>query len=153
MKNKIKKRVGYFILAFSLVFLTSFIGSLLTDSNSTWYETTRPDLTPPNFVFPIVWTTLYILIGISIYLVLLSPKNKKLILGLFSLNLILNVFWSLFFFKLQSPLIAFFILILIWLSTIALIFKSFKTNKISSYLLIPYFIWISFAGVLNYLAI
>jgi translocator protein len=151
MKNK---EIKYGVVSFILVFLASVFGSLLTNSNSAWYESVRPNITPPNFVFPIVWTTLYILIGISIYFVFNSQsKLRKTAIFLFVTNLILNVLWSLFFFKLESPLFSFFILILIWISILALLFFTFKFEKKSFYLLIPYFIWISFAGVLNYLAI
>jgi len=164
MKKRVKKKSKcnfkinwkLFILSFLVVYFTAFIGSLLTmDSvNSSWYESIRPSITPPNFVFPVVWNILFFLIALSLYFALSSVKNKKLELQLkivFGINLLLNVTWSFLFFYLKNPTLAFFDLILLFFSIIPMIYVAWKINKTSAWLLIPYPIWISFAGILNYL--
>lgn len=148
---------GYLSLSCLLVLFAALIGSafMQNQSNSAWYQTVKPSITPPSFVFPIAWTILFILIGISIYLSLVSAKkkSKNKILFWFIVNLVLNSVWTLFYFNLQNPLIAFVDLILILGTIVYLILLTYKANKLSSYLLVPYFLWVSFAGVLNFLSI
>ncbi len=134
------------------------IGSIFTTNktNSEWYNSIKPSLTPPNWVFPIVWNILFFLISISLYIVWTEVKNKKIkqkLFLFFGLNLTLNVLWSLFYFTLEKPLIAFFDLILLWFSIFFLIKISLKEKRKISWLLLPYLLWISFAGILNYLSI
>ncbi len=147
---------GYLSLSIILVLFASLTGSVFMEnqSDSAWYQTVKPSITPPNFVFPIVWTTLFILIGISIYLSLTSAKKKakNKILFWFIVNLVLNSVWTLFYFNLHNPLVAFIDLILILATIVYLILLTYKANKLSSYLLVPYFLWVSFAGVLNLLS-
>ncbi len=157
MPNKIKK-INFKVLILCLVAVYSFalLGSLLTSSNvnSSWYDSIKPSITPPNWVFPVVWNILFFLIALSLYLSWMkakSRKTKKKLVLVFSINLILNVLWSFLFFYLQNPLFAFFELIVLWLSILAMILVSYKINKVSSYLLIPYIVWLSFASILNYL--
>lgn len=146
------------IISFLAVYFTAFVGSLLTINsvNSSWYQNIKPIITPPNFVFPIVWNILFFLIALSLYFALSSVKNKKLELKLkivFGINFILNVSWSFFYFYLQNPTVAFFDLILLWLSVVSMIYIAWKIKKKSAWLLVPYLLWISFAGILNYLSI
>lgn len=151
------KKVNWRVLIFSLiiVYVVGFVGSLFTSINNDWYESVRPSITPPSFVFPIVWNILFFLIALSLYFAWINSKKseKKKIALVFGINLILNALWSLFYFKLQNPLFAFFELILIWISIIAMMIVTYKIKKISAYLLIPYLLWVSFAGVLNWLSI
>ncbi len=153
------KKINWKVLIISLVivYLVAGIGSLITSSatKTEWYQAIKPKLTPPNFVFPIVWTVLFFLIGLSLYFAWTSGKkndNKKIAL-VFAINLILNILWSILYFKLKNPLIAFFELILLWFSIILMIAVVRKTSKLAAYLLIPYLLWVSFAGILNYLSI
>jgi len=134
------------ITSFVLVYLIAFLGSLFT-TTGTWYESIKPSITPPNYIFPIVWNILFFLIALSLYF----AWTKKQPLTFYFVNLILNITWSAIFFGLKLPLLAFFELILLWISIIILIKLNWKKNRISSYLLIPYLIWITFAGVLNFL--
>lgn len=178
-----KKRKIYWrtlIICLLIVFATAFAGSLFTSADSQWYESVKPPITPPNYVFPIVWNILFFLIALSLYFAWISAdkniKNKlkkekpksggikkyklnfnyinnfKLIF-VFGLNLVLNLLWSILFFRFQNPLFAFYDLILLWLSILLMIYITYKINKTSSYLLIPYLLWVSFAGVLNWLMI
>lgn len=124
------------------------IGSIFTfNSVNTWYPTLeKPFFNPPSFVFGPVWTTLYFLMGISLFLVW---GKKKIDLRWFWAQLSLNTIWSIIFFGLKNPLFALIIIIFLWISIFQTI-KSFKkVNKKASYLLYPYIAWVSFAAILN----
>ncbi|MDD5012632.1 MAG: tryptophan-rich sensory protein [Candidatus Nanoarchaeia archaeon] len=143
------------LISFLAVYLTALIGSIFTyqNVNSAWYESIRLPITPPNWVFPVVWNILFFLIALSLYFALSSIKNKKLQLNLkivFGINLLLNALWSFIFFSLQSPTLAFFELIIFWFSITIMIYTTWEINKKSSLLLIPYLLWVNFAGILNY---
>lgn len=152
----IKKR-NWKVLIFSLIIVygIAFVGSIFTSpkTSTDWYQNIKPSITPPNYIFPIVWNVLFFLIAYSLYLSWTSAKkNQKLkIASVFGINLTLNALWSILFFGMQNPTLAFFDLILIWLTILAMIFTTHKISKTASYLLIPYFLWVSFAGILNYL--
>ena len=152
-----KKRINYKILIISLliVYVVAFVGSIFTsgNTNSEWYQSIKPTITPPNYVFPIVWNILFFLIAISLYLVWTnSNKNQKPKIALiFAINFILNILWSVFFFSMKKPSLAFVELIFLWASIWLMIFTTWKINKTSSYLLMPYLIWVTFAGILNFL--
>jgi len=153
-----KMKINYKVLIISLivVYSVAFFGGLFTSQNvnSEWYESTKTSLTPPNFIFPIVWNILFFLIAISLYLAWTSAKNKttkKTIAIIFGINLFLNFAWSIIFFGLQNPKGAFIELIVLWISIVAMIYTTYRINKTSSYLLIPYLLWVSFAGILNWM--
>lgn len=138
------------ILFLVATFSVAAIGSFFTfDSISSWYSTlNKPFFSPPNWVFGPVWTTLYILIGISAYLAYKS-KASKLAMAVFAIQLILNTLWSIIFFGLKNPALAFVEIILLWLSILYMIKLFYSANKLSAYLLIPYILWVSFASILN----
>jgi len=124
------------------------IGSVFTaQSVQTWYPTlAKPFFTPPSWIFAPVWTTLYLLMGISLYLVL---GKKKADLRWFWLQLVLNVLWSIVFFGLQSPALGFLVILALFIS-IAMTIKSFvKIDKRAAYLFYPYLAWVIFATLLN----
>ena len=152
------KKINWKVLVFSLliVYLIAFLGSLFTSPSidSGWYDTVRPSITPPNFVFPIVWNILFFLIAISLYLSWTSSDkvDRKIVFLVFGINLFLNLLWSFLYFGIQNPLLAFFELIFLWISILIMIFATYRIDKIASYLLWPYFVWVSFAGILNYLS-
>lgn len=138
-------------LIFSIVIAQSagFIGTFFTiEAIPTWYATlNRPSFSPPNWVFGPVWTILYTLIGISLYRIWI--KNKKGSLKLFFLHLFLNAVWSPIFFGLQNLGLAFVIIFLMDITLIIIINNFYKLDKLASYLLIPYLLWIGFASLLN----
>jgi len=143
------------IISLALPQLAGIVGSLFTTSAiPTWYATLqRPSFSPPNWIFGPAWITLYILMGISVYLIWQRiEKNKiaKSALWMFWVHLFFNASWSIIFFGLQNPGLAFVNIIIIWLLIIALMIKFWKINRWASYLLIPYLLWVSFASVLNY---
>ncbi|MBS3073633.1 tryptophan-rich sensory protein [Candidatus Pacearchaeota archaeon] len=156
-----KKKLNFvliFIICLLIVFLVAFLGSIFTSSgvNSLWYDSIKPKITPPNWVFPLVWNILFLLIAISLFFAWTRAKNKKekIKVGfLFGINLFLNILWSFLFFGLRNPLFGFIEIILVWLSILALIIGLWGISKISSWFLVPYILWVSFASIINYLAI
>lgn len=125
------------------------IGSIFTaNSVTSWYATlNKPSFNPPSWIFAPVWTSLYLMMGVSLYLIW---GVKKASLKWFWIQLILNSLWSILFFGLKNPSIAFFEIVLLWLS-IALTIKSFwRYDKTASLLLAPYLAWVSFASILNF---
>lgn len=159
-----KKRVGkkfpkinieVLTVSFLIVFFVGFIGSLITSTNVTslWYATVKASITPPNWVFSVVWSVLFFLIALSLYFSWTSGKKNRIkIILVFGVNFVLNILWSLFFFGMQNPILAFFELIALWLSILLMVFVTNRINKISCYFLLPYIFWVSFAGALNYLS-
>lgn len=139
-----------------LVFIcegVGILGSYFTISQiPTWYAILqKPLFSPPNYIFAPVWTTLYFLMGLSLFLVLEKKlkKDRNKIIMLFSLSLLLNFIWSFVFFGLHSPVLAFVDIAMLWGSIIFLIYEFWKHSKTASLLLIPYLLWVSFASVLN----
>ncbi|MEM4244877.1 MAG: TspO/MBR family protein [Candidatus Nanoarchaeia archaeon] len=144
-------------LAFSIILisLAGLIGGLSTSKYiPTWYASIKkPSFNPPNWIFGPVWTTLYVLMGISFYLVWskgLETKQAKTAITLFIIQLILNVAWSIIFFGMQSPLYAFIEIIILWVFILLTIIHFYKISKPAAYLLIPYILWVSFAAILNF---
>jgi len=135
--------------------LAGIIGSIFTSSAiPTWYATLeKPVLNPPNWVFMPVWTTLFILMGIAAFLIWRKGLNKKgvrIALLIFLIQLALNTLWSIIFFGLHNPGLAFLEIIILWLAILANIISFYKIYRPASYLLIPYILWVSFAAYLNY---
>lgn len=109
----------------------------------------KPELSPPKIVFPIVWTILYILLGISNYLI--NKNGKKEVPNLiYYIGLGINLIWPFIFFNLKEYLIALIWLIILIVFVVTMIIEYFKINKLSAYLQIPYIIWLIFALYLNY---
>jgi len=148
MKNYLK-----LIISLAIPFVAGGLGSIFTSPNiPTWYATlTKPSFTPPNWLFGPVWTTLYILIGIALYLVWINKaENKKLAYAFFNGQMILNALWSIVFFGLQDIVGGLAIIILMWLLILGTIVAFYKISKTASLILIPYILWVSLATALNY---
>ncbi|MHB8903956.1 MAG: TspO/MBR family protein [Patescibacteria group bacterium] len=143
------------IISLLVPLLIGGLGSLLTTpSIAGWYSNlAKPALNPPNWVFGPVWTILYILMGISVFLVWrnsLDKKGVKSTLGIFIFQLFLNFFWSLLFFGIHNPAVAFTEILSLWFAIMALILAAYRISRLAAYLLIPYILWVSFAAYLNY---
>lgn len=144
------------LISFLLPFAAGFIGSFFTVSAiSVWYENLlKPSLNPPSWVFAPVWTILYFLMGLSLYLawskVGTEIRLTRRPIFVFLIQIFLNTSWSLFFFGLQNPLLALINIALLWLSIIWMISVFSKFSKTASWLIIPYFFWVSFAFYLNF---
>lgn len=147
--NKIIK----LILCIALTLSIGAISGIATSSGiNNWYVTlNKPVFNPPNYLFGPVWTVLYILMGVSFYLILQSKNSilKNRAIMIFFIQLFLNFCWSFLFFKFQLVGIAFIEIIFIWVSIIIMIVAFYKINKVASWLQIPYLLWVSFASVLN----
>lgn len=156
MKKGVKKKgINWKVLIFSFlaVIVVSLFGSMFTTTGD-WYEKVKPSITPPNYIFPIAWTILYILIALSLYFIWTNSKNKyqkRLIIWVFGINLVANALWSYLFFGLQNPLAGLIDILVMWLSIILMLMVSYRVDKKAFYMLIPYFLWVSFASYLNYL--
>jgi len=145
------------IISLIVVYLVAFIGSLLTGNvKSDWYIAIKPNITPPGFVFPIVWNILFFLIALSFYFS--YTKTKKIIekadvIAVFAANFIFNIAWSFLFFYIKNPAASFIEIIVLWVSILLMIFVTRKYSKLASYLLLPYLLWVTFASYLNYLIV
>ncbi|MDH5467858.1 MAG: tryptophan-rich sensory protein [Candidatus Aminicenantes bacterium] len=151
-----QKRV-IFKLIVSLIIcqLAGFVGSLFTTpSIPTWYASlAKPSFTPPNWVFSPVWISLFVLMGISLFLLwekTLHFPGVKTAIFWFAVQLGLNMLWSILFFGLKSPFLALIEIIVLWIAIFLTILKSLRVLKLAGVLLIPYLIWVSFAAGLNY---
>lgn len=129
-------------------------GYLTTSEITTWYSTLqKPSFNPPNYLFGPVWTILYILMAISFWLIWKSNasealKNKAILL--FGIQLILNFFWSIIFFRFHQLGFAFVEIISMWIFILLSILAFYPISKPAAYLLMPYLCWVSFASVLNF---
>lgn len=127
------------------------LSALLTKNNMETFELiNKPVLTPPSWLFPVAWTILYILIGIASYLVLTSKKPKGTALTAYGIQLVFNFFWTIIFFNLKLYLFAFIWLVLLWLLILKTTILFYPISKISGYLMLPYLLWVTFAGYLNF---
>lgn len=148
------------ILAVAVCQGAGLAGSLFTaPAIEGWYASLeKPSFNPPNWVFAPVWTMLFLLMGVSLYLVWsrqaesrgVMGKKKRTALLIFAVQLALNIFWSILFFGLQAPMYAFVEIIILWLAIFLTVVSFFRISKLAAYLLLPYILWVSFAVVLNY---
>ena len=146
--NKIIPVLVAVIICFSVGVMASYFQ---VDAIQTWYPfLNKPSLTPPNFIFPIVWSILYSCMGISIGLIWNTKHRKRKILRwLFSFQLLLNFTWSIYFFYFQNPFLGFIDILLLDIFVIYYMMKSYSIKKMSSLLFIPYILWLLLATYLN----
>ena len=173
INNFLKLAIAIIVSEFAGVIGTMFT----TPSIPIWYATlVKPAFNPPAWVFGPVWTALYALMGISLYLVwkndwkvrnhILEGKRKawnylserlwtgswqrENAIAIFSVQLFLNILWSIVFFGLESPGSAFFVILALWFAILHTIVNFYRISKVSAYLLLPYILWVSFAAYLNF---
>ena len=129
------------------------LSAFITRGDMDLYKTVeRPPFSPPGIVFPIVWSVLYILMGISLYIIWNSGDiyaDKTGAYTLFGFQLFLNLIWSPVFFSARQYLLAFLILVILWIAVLLMIISFYKISKHAALLQIPYLIWITIAGYLN----
>jgi benzodiazapine receptor len=143
------------VVSVALCEAAGIIGSLFTTAAiNSWYAgLRRPAFAPPNWVFAPVWTTLYLLMGISLFMVWkvgLEKRAVKKSIVIFAIQLLLNILWSYLFFGLRSPLMGFIEIVVMWLMILLTILSFFKISKKAALLLVPYLAWVSIASYLNY---
>ncbi len=135
--------------------LAGILGIFVTDTGpGSWYDSlVKPPFTPPSWVFGPVWTTLYVLMGISLYLVLMEWRkgnDVRIPLVIFGIQLVLNTLWSFLFFGLESPVTGLAGILFLWVFILVTIVLFFRINRTAALLLIPYLAWVSIASYLNY---
>ena len=149
-------RFNIFRLIASLIIcqLAGVIGSVFTTpAISGWYASLeKPAFNPPNWIFAPVWIFLYLLMGVTLYILWqnLPKKDAKIALVFFAIQLVLNVLWSVVFFGLELPLLAFLEIIILWIFILLTMIKSSRVSKMPVYLLLPYILWVNFAAILNF---
>ena len=127
-------------------------GILTMNSMRVYEDLVLPSLSPPSWVFPVVWTVLYILMGIASYLVYRSDAvkaEKQRALVLYAVQLVFNFIWPILFFGLQNYLASFIWLVLLWILILATTVSFSKISKPAAWLMVPYLLWVTFAGYLN----
>lgn len=138
------------ILCLALPLAVGSLSALLTQNSREAFEAlNKPALAPPGWLFPVVWTILYLLMGIASYLVLTSEKPNDTALNLYGVQLVFNFFWSILFFDFELYLLAFFWLVALWLLIAKTTLLFYQVSKAAGYLMLPYLIWVTFAGYLN----
>lgn len=141
------------IISILISLSTGIISGLITINSQNTYSTIEtPFFAPPGFLFPIVWSILYLLMGISAYIVYSSdakPSDKQAALAIYALSLVINFIWPILFFNAKLYLISFIWLIILWIFILLTILAYSKINKTAAYLQIPYLLWVTFAGILN----
>lgn len=130
------------------------LATLITaDSMSVYQAFRRPPLSPPGWVFPVVWTILYLLMGYSAYRIGRSGASRAdqaRALAIYAFQLAVNFLWPIIFFSLQMLLTAFLVLVLLWLLILATMVLFSPIDQTAGTLLLPYLLWVTFAGYLNY---
>ena len=147
------KKLILLLLCMVITMLVGATSGLLTiEGINEWYPfLLKPFFNPPNYIFGPVWTVLYLVMGISLFLIWDSDESKfrTRALAVFSAQLLLNFLWSFLFFYLRSPLFALIDIMLLWWLISTMISLFVKINKTAGYIQIPYLLWVSFATVLN----
>ena len=150
MRNSLKLTASILVCL-----LAGGLGTIFTiPSIPTWYASlNKPVFSPPNYLFGPVWTILYILMGISFFLIWKKGiKNKKVrnAIYVFGIQLALNTIWSPIFFGAKNLLLSLIVIIAMWIYIVKTIGVFSKISKVASYLLYPYLAWVSFASILNF---
>lgn len=145
-----------FAISFILCFIAAYAGSLFTpEPGSAWYysELVRPSWNPPDWLFPPVWSLLFLMMAVSLWLVLKEgPRDLRVkpAVVVFAVQLLLNMSWSASFFGMQNPLQGLVVIVLLWLAIVATIVQFRAISAVAAYLLVPYLLWVSFASFLNF---
>lgn len=155
MSEEIKGRIKTYVIAIAIPLAVGILSSILTMGNMRIYsELNTPPLLPPSILFPIVWTVLYVLMGVSSGIVWENKavNSTKADEGLlyYAMSLVFNFLWSIVFFNLRQFLVAFVWLLILLFLIIRTILSYRKVSPVAAYLQIPYAIWVTFAGYLNF---
>ncbi|HSF53522.1 MAG TPA: TspO/MBR family protein [Algoriphagus sp.] len=140
------------IISLAIPQLVGGLGAFFTiTSVESWYSTlVKPSWNPPSWLFGPVWTLLYILMGIACYLIWKSDHpQKKALLKLYFIQLVLNALWSPAFFGMHSPLFGLIVIVPLWMAIMLCIFKFKSLSTLASGLMVPYLLWVTFATALN----
>lgn len=140
-----------FLIALGLPLAVGGVSALLSGGMGSYSQLVQPPLSPPGWVFPVVWTVLYLLMGYASYRIYVSnAPQKRQALIFYLAQLVLNFLWSPVFFGLGWLLPAFFLLVALWVLILITASRFSQIDKLSGDLLIPYALWVAFAGYLNF---
>ncbi len=147
------QKIKTYLIAIAIPLAVGGLAAFLTrDSMNIYEELMTPPLSPPGILFPIVWTILYTLMGVSSALVSTADApvpEKERALTVYAISLVLNFTWSLIFFRFRAFLLAFVWLIVLLFSIVKTILRYREISPAAAYLQIPYAVWVAFAGYLN----
>jgi len=146
MKIQWKKLIVSVLVPLAVGGLSAF---LTREGMDRFSQVEKPPLSPPAWLFPVAWTILYILMGVAAYLVWIAPHKTVYAFSAYTLQLFFNFFWSLIFFNLENDLFAFVWLIFLWLFILLTLLLFRKSSRAAGLLLLPYLLWVTFAGYLN----
>ena len=148
LPKKITSLLIFILLAFGASAWGSYVTNLYKEP---WYSMiAKPSFNPPEWVFAPVWITLYIAMSVAIWLIWINPKRVEKILYIYFIHLIINGSWSIFFFGLHLILVSLIVIAIIIFFVVWLIKLYHPINKLSSFLMVPYLMWLSYAFVLNF---
>lgn len=146
MKTEWKK----LLICIAIPLVIGGLAGFLTRSGMAAFQSlNKPPLSPPGWLFPIVWTILYILMGIASYIVWTAKRPHGAALAFYGIQLVFNFFWPILFFNLEAYLFAFIWLLSLWILILITMVLFYRIAKAAGYMLLPYLLWVSFAGYLN----
>ena len=143
------KKIWFFL---GLPLAVGGLAALLAGGMKNYNDFAQPPLSPPGWVFPVVWTLLYLAMGYASFRVYTKEENhrqRRLSLGLYLVQLFFNFIWPIIFFRFEAFLVAFGVLIALWIGIVATMWQFYKSDERAGDLLIPYLLWVTFAGYLN----
>lgn len=148
-----KYHIGTLLCSLLLPLVVGMLSAAMTSRAMTAYGgMNKPPLSPPAWLFPVAWTILYLMMGLASYYVLnaqADSRSKSTALIFYGVQLMMNFMWSILFFNCGMYLLAFFWLLALWCIVIICAFRFFSISKTAAWLLVPYILWLSFAGYLN----
>ncbi len=147
-----RRKIAAYAIFILITLAAGGLGAIVTSKGMPSFDqAAKPALTPPDTVFPIVWTILYILVGIGMARVWLTGSRERSdALLIYAVQLILNFFWTVWFFGLEAYLFAFIWLLLLIMAIIIMIYSFYRMDRAAAYIQIPYLLWCIFAAYLNF---
>lgn len=142
-------RAGAFVVAVNVV---GSLPALVGSPDTPWFRgLEKPAFYPPEIAFPVVWTALFTLLGVALWLVWRSDRDgRRLAIGLFALQMLVNVAWTPAFFALEDLLLALVVIVVLWVLIVGTILAFRRVDRRAAALLVPYLLWVTFAAVLNF---
>ena len=147
-----RKNIKTLIICLAIPLVVGGLSALLSGGMDNFDTLIKPPLSPPGWLFPVVWTILYLMMGFASFLVYTAnaptyKKNSALLV--YGIQLFFNFLWSIIFFRFEAYLFAFIWLVVMWVLILITLVRFWEIRKSAGYLLIPYFVWVAFAGYLN----
>lgn len=143
-------KIGIYIKSILLPVFVGAVVGLITSGSMDYNILQKPPLAPPGAAFPVVWTILYIIMGISYGILKVNNQTDEEIDWIYYIQLAINALWSIIFFTFKWRLFAFIWIILLAIAIISMIMKFYNKNKVAGFLQIPYILWVTFAAYLNF---